>query len=70
MSSEVAGDEGRVAGPDLGDALDPMGRSAARRGWMRHYFRSSVKSRLADLDSLAQAELTSLQARDTEEPAP
>ena len=70
MSSDIAGDEGQVLDPGVRDELDSVGQSAARRGWMRHYFRSSVKSRVAALDDLAQAELTSLQAREAEEPAP
>ena len=57
---------GATAGRD--DVLDPAGRRAAGRGWMRQYLRSSVHSRLAELDSLTRAELRSLEAE--EEPAP
>ncbi len=48
--------------------MDAGGQKAARRGWMRQYLRSSVHSRLAELDSLTRAELRSLEAE--EEPAP
>ena len=70
MSNEILGTGTADAAPELEESLGASGRNAARRGWMRRYLRSSVKSRLADLEELTEAELNSLRAAKQEEPAP
>jgi hypothetical protein len=68
MSNEIRSTGTADAAPELEESLDAGGQKAARRGWMRQYLRSSVHSRLAELDSLTRAELRSLESE--EEPAP
>jgi hypothetical protein len=70
MSNEIRSTRTADAAPELEEGLDAGGQKAARRGWMRRYLRSSVKSRLADLEELTEAELNSLRAAKQEEPAP
>lgn len=70
MSNDTLMEDGTSGTGRRSDALDPGGRSAMRRGWMRHYLRSSVKNRVGELDELTQAELRSLQKDQAGEPAP
>ena len=65
MSSDTAGP---IESRDPRDHLDTAGRTAARRGWMRTYLRSSAKVRLAELDELVQSEVEALEA--STEPTP
>ena len=69
MSNDILHDGGQAVSR-RSDALDPDSRNAARRGWMRHYLRSSVKGRLVDLDALTEAELKSLEVSERKEPTP
>ena len=55
---------------NAGDGLDPAGRRAARRKWMRQYLRSSVQDRLAGLEAMALAVPASESAESAEEPTP
>lgn len=62
MSNEPTGGADVAQPGKRGDGLDPAGRRAARRNWMRQYLRSSVQDRLAGLDALTQTELHALES--------
>ena len=67
MSNEPTGGTRAAQPRTRGDGLDPAGRRAARRSWMRQYLRSSVQDRLAGLDALTEAELNALKSAEPED---